>query len=246
MNLWQAKSWSLNSSGNCFHVLWRPSVGPNEVKEAAVDKYVQLSFWRAAIIIIATGNHTNYLRADVCHDSTTLCYWWTLAAGHFGFVNNVLNLYTHQDTCDGFRRTVRMWNPVGFLQTCGASWEDEDGEKPRFLQEVCRRSTPAGPGADGGHRHIHTCTHTSVQTPKTLVSHPAPPLSVYHPDPDTVAKGARWGRGEPASTQKEQESLGVVYIIRVSAFHFITDCINTCTEAASLWQICHAAEWTYV
>lgn len=45
-------------------------------------------------------------------------------------------------------------------------------------------------------------------------------MSAYHPDPDTIAEGGRGGR-EPASTQKEQESLWVV-----TEFYFITSCFT--------------------
>lgn len=106
MDLWQGKGWSLNSFGNCFRVLW--FVGPAVMwrrKQLWRNMSLQLSFW-CADIITATGNHSNYLTADICHDSTTLCYRWTPAAGHLGFVSNVVNLYTHQDTCSGFRHTV--------------------------------------------------------------------------------------------------------------------------------------------
>lgn len=74
---------------------------------------------------------------------------------------------------------------------------------------------------------IDTCIHldTSVQTPEILVSHPAPSLSVYHPDPDTVAKGARGGGGS-LHPHKRNKNHSVLCTLPVSEFHFISGYID--------------------
>lgn len=144
--------------------------------------------------------------ADICH-STSLCHW--LNTGHQHILWRLCemcceSLHTHTDTWNGFTVCI-------LLDFCRRATHPERTRTVKNLVfgKMCHTSTELCPACQTRSRQLpqtRTCIYTHVQTPQTLVSHPTPSLSVYHPDPDTVAKGARGGGGACIHTKKNNHS----------------------------------------
>lgn len=72
------------------------------------------------------------------------------------------------------------------------------------------------------------------------MSHPAPSLSVYHPDPDTLAEGARGGGGACIHTKKNRNhsgfcsSSGCLNFISSPAASTLAPCYRGCLSVVDL------------
>lgn len=127
-----------------------------------------------------------------------------------GFVKYVMNTHTHTRLTSKFL--------LDFCRRAAHTpWEDGDWEEPSFQLEVCHKSLRSvQPVSSYIYTHkMSSNTRNTCESPFSVCLSPWPRYrATWVRDGGVCTRGA-------ASTQREEESLRVVFIITVSGFHFI-------------------------